>query len=197
MSTRSSLAAHAIGLFLLLVAGRISAEIPPDLPFTPGSEERWVLVDTDTYTITVYQGEAPFVRLENLAVGRAGTAETRRRGDQTTPTGKFRIDRIHPESNYHFFLGLNYPTMEHARDARDDGTIERDEYEHFLDEFANQGRAPQNTALGGHIGIHGVGDRSVSFHRGVNWTDGCVAVEDEQIDILAELVDIGTRVYIR
>jgi len=172
-------------------------EPPNDLPFEPDENERWVLVDTDSYRITVFDGERAFAHFENPAVGRYGTAETRRRGDRTTPLGKFRINRINEESQYHLFLGLDYPGMDNAREARDAGTIDQEEYLHFLDEFARLGRPPQGTALGGHIGIHGVGDGDVQFHRQVNWTDGCVALEDDQVEALARLVGIGTRVYIR
>ncbi|MBK5942442.1 hypothetical protein CCR79_00920 [Halorhodospira halophila] len=183
----------------LLAPGLLAAqqEPPNDLPFKPEDDERWVLVDTDTYRITVFEGDRPFAHFENLAVGRYGTAETRRRGDRTTPLGKFRINRINEESQYHLFLGLNYPSLENARKARDDGTIDQEEYLDFLDDFARLGRPPQRTALGGHIGIHGVGDGDVRFHRHVNWTDGCVALEDDQVEALASLVGIGTRVYIR
>nr|WP_242463972.1 L,D-transpeptidase [Halorhodospira halophila] len=170
---------------------------PNDLPFEPEDEERWVLVDTEAYRMTVFEGERPFAHFENPAVGRYGTAETRRRGDRTTPLGKFRINRINEQSEYHLFLGLDYPSLENARKARDAGTINQEEYLEFLDDFARLGRPPQGTALGGHIGIHGVGDGDVQFHRNVNWTDGCVALEDDQIEALASLVGIGTRVYIR
>ncbi|MFP4648256.1 MAG: L,D-transpeptidase family protein [Halorhodospira sp.] len=189
------------GLLLLLLALRslVTAQAgpPQELPFDPGQDERWVLVDTEAYNVTVYSGEQPLVQLENPAIGRYGTAATRRRGDRTTPTGVFRINRIHEESEYHLFLGLDYPRLRHARRARDDGTISRSEYLAYLDAFAHRGGPPQETALGGHIGIHGLGELNVHVHRRINWTDGCVALENEQIETLAELVDIGTRVYIR
>ncbi len=184
-------------LLLALLLPAPAAALPDDLPFQPGAQERWVLVDTEAYRVTVYQGERPIARLDNPAVGRYGTAETRRRGDRTTPLGSFRINRIDRDSDYRLFLGLDYPTMRHARQARDDGTISRAEYHAYVDAYAERGRHPQDTALGGHIGIHGVGDLDVEIHRRVNWTNGCIALENEQIETLAELVDVGTRVYIR
>jgi L,D-peptidoglycan transpeptidase YkuD (ErfK/YbiS/YcfS/YnhG family) len=51
--------------------------------------------------------------------------------------------------------------------------------------------------LGGAIGIHGIGGGSPDVHRRFHWTEGCVAVSNEQIERLAELVGIGTRVVIR
>ncbi len=184
-------------LLLALLLPAPAAALPDDLPFQPEAGERWVLVDTDDYVLTVYTGREAKARFTNLAIGRGGTAETRHRGDRTTPLGSFRITRIYRESDYHLFLGLDYPTMRHARAARDDGTISRAEYRAYVDAYARQGRPPQGTALGGHIGIHGVGDGDTGFHRRVNWTNGCIALENEQIEALAELVDVGTRVYVR
>jgi L,D-peptidoglycan transpeptidase YkuD (ErfK/YbiS/YcfS/YnhG family) len=59
------------------------------------------------------------------------------------------------------------------------------------------GQPPQNTILGGAIGIHGIGNGDPEIHKRFHWTEGCVAVTNEQIERLAELVDIGTRVVIR
>ena len=55
---------------------------------------------------------------------------------------------------------------------------------------------PQNTALGGYIGIHGLGNRDPAIHKKMNWTDGCIALTDEQIEQLAQWIDVGTRVVI-
>lgn len=184
-------------LLLLLLLPAPAAALPDDLPFQPEAGERWVLIDTDDYVLTVYSGRKAKARFTNLAVGRGGTAEARRSGDNTTPLGQFRISRINPESRYHLFLGLNYPTLDYANRARRRGVIDDEEYYAFLDRFARLGRPPQGTALGGHIGIHGVGSASLRFHRHVNWTEGCIALEDDQIEALAELVDVGTRVLIR
>lgn len=56
---------------------------------------------------------------------------------------------------------------------------------------------PQNTGLGGLIGIHGIGAGDADMHREYNWTNGCVALTNEEIDRLVEWVDVGTLVEIR
>jgi lipoprotein-anchoring transpeptidase ErfK/SrfK len=56
---------------------------------------------------------------------------------------------------------------------------------------------PQHTPLGGYIGIHGVGSGDPEVHRAYNWTNGCVALTNAQIDILAEWARAGTPVEIR
>ena len=49
----------------------------------------------------------------------------------------------------------------------------------------------------GNIGIHGVGSGDLDVHREYNWTNGCVALTNAQIDILAQWAHIGTPVEIR
>jgi hypothetical protein len=56
---------------------------------------------------------------------------------------------------------------------------------------------PQNTALGGRIGLHGLGRGDPKVHQQFNWTNGCIALTNEQIDQLLTWVGKGTRVSIR
>jgi lipoprotein-anchoring transpeptidase ErfK/SrfK len=56
---------------------------------------------------------------------------------------------------------------------------------------------PQHTPLGGYIGIHGIGNGDTQIHETVNWTNGCVALTNQQIDDLETWVYIGMRVAIR
>ena len=56
---------------------------------------------------------------------------------------------------------------------------------------------PQQTALGGHIGIHGIGAGDPRIHEDFNWTSGCIALTNAQIDDLAGWVRLGMRVVVR
>ena len=190
-------ASWLVALALLLLPALAPAELPSDLPLDPSEEDRWVLVDTERHKVAVFDGDHRLAVFDNPAVGRGGTSEHRRRGDRTTPLGAFEVDHVNHDSHYHLFLSLDYPSVTDARQALEAGVIDEAEYEHYLDEYRRLGRRPQRTALGGHIGIHGTGDRNVAFHRRVHWTDGCVALEDAQMDALAELVEVGTPVVIR
>ncbi|MBZ9559112.1 L,D-transpeptidase [Halomonas coralii] len=53
-----------------------------------------------------------------------------------------------------------------------------------------------STSLGGYIGIHGLGGRSPYLNRRMDWTDGCLAVTDAEIDKLSRWVKVGTQVVI-
>jgi hypothetical protein len=94
-------------------------------------------------------------------------------------------------------MGLDYPNPDAARRALRQGDIDRDQWQRIRQAFHTGETPPQNTPLGGFIGIHGVGAGDLEIHGQYNWTNGCIAVTNEQIDELAEWVTIGTPVEIR
>lgn len=174
------------GLLLLLTSVAVGAEA-----------ERWLLVDTQAMTLSVMEGELPQLTLHDLAIGRFGTSETRRRGDHTTPLGRFRITRIDRDAAFHRFLQLDYPDVDRAEQAHREGVINDVERERILDAHRRGVTPPQHTVLGGYIGIHGLGRGDPDLHKAMNWTRGCVALTNEQIDALLSWVVVGMRVEIR
>ena len=56
---------------------------------------------------------------------------------------------------------------------------------------------PQDTPLGGQIGIHGIGNGDQDIHHNYNWTNGCIALTNEQIDQLGKWIKPGVLVNIR
>lgn len=182
--------ARLLACALLLVAVTVAAEPNHD-------GEIWLEVDPDAAELTVYQGHEPVEVFQRISVGRAGTAALRQRGDNRTPTGEFRINRINQNSPFHIFLGLDYPTPRHARKALEAGVFDEAEYRAYHDHLRRHRAPPQETRLGGHIGIHGIGGGDPDIHDRFHWTQGCVAVTNEEIERLADWVNIGTRVLIR
>ena len=160
-------------------------------------EEVWLLVDTSSLTLAIMRGDTELRRYDNIAIGSNGPTLAKLVSDETTPLGDFRISRINPRSRYHLFLGLDYPTMEHAQRALEDGRIGIEEYVAVSNAWLAGGPPPQDTRLGGYLGIHGLGNGSTEIHGIVNWTDGCIAVTNEQMDELASLVGVGTKVSVR
>ncbi len=91
-------------------------------------------------------------------------------GDGRTPEGTYVIDRRNPNSRFHLSLGISYPN---ARDRA----------------FARaQGKSP-----GGDIFIHGQNGRG---RRGTDWTEGCIAVSDEEMEAIYAMVRDGTPITI-
>jgi hypothetical protein len=110
-------------------------------------------------------------------IGKNALASKRERGDRATPEGRYRIveKKDVGQSTYHRALLLDYPN---AADRERFETAKR------------RGEIPQGAAIGGQIEIHGEGG------RGQNWTDGCIALANTDIDDLFARVRPGTRVTI-
>jgi len=157
----------------------------------------WLLVDTEALTLTVMQGGQPQMTLENIAIGRYGASAEKRRGDNMTPRGRFRVHRINRDSEFYRFIGLDYPDIQRARQAYQAGDIGGRELQAILGAHDRGAAPPQGTVLGGNIGIHGLGEGDPQLHETMNWTRGCVALTDEQIDALLSWVRIGMTVEIR
>ncbi|WP_108444588.1 L,D-transpeptidase family protein [Halomonas denitrificans] len=159
--------------------------------------ERWVLVDDDEASLEIYQGSRVLERFPSVSLGRGGARPQRRQGDRATPLGEFRVNRFNRRSKFHIFIGLDYPTPTHARMALESGVYSQQDYDDYFSYYRRHGYPPQDTVLGGFIGIHGLGEGDPDIHRRFHWTDGCVAVTDPQVERLSSLIDIGTRVVIR
>lgn len=99
-----------------------------------------------------------------------------RRGDNRTPEGRYVIDGRNPRSSYYKALHISYPNASDVRNAR------------------RLGVSP-----GGEVLIHGLPsgfeDLGAS-HADLNWTNGCIAVSNEEMDEIWELVSDGTPVNI-
>jgi murein L,D-transpeptidase YafK len=117
------------------------------------------------------------IRTYRVSLGGGGLAPKQREGDGRMPEGHYVIDARNAQSHYHKALHVSYPNPEDRRRA------------------AKQGVAP-----GGDIMIHGLpnGLGAIgSAHLLHDWTAGCVAVTDAQIDEIWTLVPTGTPVEIR
>jgi len=175
------------GAVLLLLAGRPAA----------ASNGVRIFIDTEARTLEVMQGERVIATFNDVAIGRYGKTYFKVQGDNKTPLGQFRIGWIGKQSRYHRFLGLTYPDREAADRALQDGRIDESQWQEIRRAIQAGNVPPQHTPLGGYIGIHGVGSGDLEFHREFNWTNGCVALTNEQIDLLAGWARIGTPVEIR
>lgn len=95
-------------------------------------------------------------------------------GDGKTPEGLYYIDRRNPDSRYHLSVGISYP------DRQD---IER--------------AAEAGKQVGSDIFIHGQGPEGrVLAQRERDWTVGCIAVTDEQVEEIYAMVQDGTPILI-
>jgi lipoprotein-anchoring transpeptidase ErfK/SrfK len=117
------------------------------------------------------------VRTYDAEIGANALGVKQRQGDQATPEGRYRVvaKRDHGRSRYYRALLLDYPN---AADRERFAAARR------------RGEIPRGVGIGGLIEIHGEGG------RGQNWTEGCVALSNPDIDDLYRRVAVGTRVTI-
>lgn len=145
------------------------------------------------------RGNIPYMTFR-IAYGKGDNKPKRERGDNRTPVGKYRILGFKADSKFYYFMQLNYPNLLDAWHGYKDRLISPSEFKQIALSFKNHEMPPQNTRLGGYIGIHGVGEitrEKMKIHRAVNWTDGCIALTNKQISTLRKYVSIGTPVIIR
>lgn len=157
----------------------------------------WLLVDTKKQELDVKLGDITLVRFKNISIGRNGSGFKRKRGDDITPLGKYKIKWFNRNSRYNLFYGVNYPSRENAKKALKAGLINKWSYDRVIKAHDNDQVPPQNTSLGGMIGIHGLGKGNREIHDSMNWTHGCVALTNDQIRQLDNWVKKDTIVVIK
>ncbi len=162
------------------------------------SREPWVLVDTANDVLTVFSSDGHIItRFSNIALGSGGATMTRHKGDDATPLGTFHVAWINHHSRFNTFYGLDYPTSGIAIRAYIKGDITSAEFDAIISALRRHRIPPQNTSLGGQLGIHGLGSGNPQVQESMDWTDGCIALTNREIGLLSRWVHIGTKVVIR
>jgi L,D-peptidoglycan transpeptidase YkuD (ErfK/YbiS/YcfS/YnhG family) len=110
-------------------------------------------------------------------LGRNWVGNKRRMGDKATPEGIYKIVNKFQgrQTEYYKSLSLDYPN---ARDK-----------ERFKTEIS-KGTLPSSAKIGGGIEIHGGGG------KGADWTEGCIALTNSEIDLVFSIIKVGTSVTI-
>jgi murein L,D-transpeptidase YafK len=124
-----------------------------------------------------------------IALGSCPLGAKETEGDGKTPEGGYYVFTKNPKSKFHLSLAVSYPSPEDAESGLAKGLISHDEYSQLVAAEKTSARPPQKTRLGGEIYIHGGGIES-------DWTEGCIAMTDDDISELFGLVERGTRVEI-
>lgn len=164
---------------------------------THASSEIWLLVDTSSKTLEVKRGPETVDVFANIAIGRAGSGNKARRGDNITPLGTYRIAWVNRDSQFRLFFGFDYPSLRDAQKALHNGSISRRIYNSLVTAHQRHLVPMQNTFLGGLLGIHGLGHADARVHKYMDWTRGCIALTNTQIDRLDKWIAKGTVVEIK
>ncbi len=177
----------------LLACLGIMLAAPPGMAAYDGI---WVHVDTNQSVTEVRRGDQSLLVLDHVAFGRGGFEEVRLRGSHQTPLGEFRINRINRQSRFHIFLGIDYPRRTHLDEALARGLIDQSQHREAVAYVERNGYVSQVGPLGGHLGFHGIGAGDPDIHDRFHWTQGCIAMTNEQVEAFYEFVDVGTPVVI-
>lgn len=137
--------------------------------------DRVVVVKSEHVLKLLKDGEV--VKSYPVALGKKPEGPKMRQGDKKTPEGTYIVDRRNPNSRFYRSLHISYPNKSDLETAR------------------KLGASP-----GGDIMIHGLPrgvERMGELHTVLDWTDGCIAVTNAQMDEIWRLVPNGVSVEIR
>ena len=112
------------------------------------------------------------VKSYEIDLGRQPVGDKKYEGDGKTPEGLYFIDRLNPNSRYHLSVGISYPSAQDVAEA------------------AMLGLRP-----GGDIFIHGLGPEGRALNK-ADWTAGCIAVTDEEIEEIFAMLRPGVPIFI-
>ena len=163
-----------LAVSFVLVSVVASADAP--------SKATKILIKKNAHELTLYKNDVA-MKTFKVAIGPGGQGFKHREGDKVTPVGHYHVI-MHQPSQFHQFLRLDYPNAEdRSRFAK----------------LQASGELPKEATIGGDIGIHGAPPQPQwkSIHKSVDWTLGCVAVDDAEIDEIGSLVADGTPVEIQ
>jgi len=171
---------------LLFAAGDTSSRIAsvpsPTIERTPVVDIRSrlvadsIVVEKGRRTLTLYQAGFK-VRTYKVALGKQPLGDKIQKGDGRTPEGVFRIDFKNPQSKYHMALHVSYPDVAHAQRA------------------SQLGVSP-----GGDIMVHGLPPAYADYgsaHSEFDWTEGCIAVTDKEIEEIWRAIPAGAAIQIK
>jgi murein L,D-transpeptidase YafK len=164
-----------MALAIALILGTVGAQAQPPAAIQTQKIDSVLILKKD-HVLELFS-DGKIVRTYKVALGQGGLAPKEREGDARTPEGHYVIDARNADSHYHRALHVSYPSAEDRKRA------------------AQRGVSP-----GGAIMIHGLPngmERIGAAHRLYDWTLGCIAVTDDEIDEIWKLVPVGTPVEIR
>lgn len=125
-----------------------------------------------------------------IGLGAAPGLDKVREGDHRTPVGRFFVGTRNRTSAFHLFLGISYPHREAAERGLASGLITGAEHRAILGALDQRRMPPQFTRLGGLVGIHGGG-------AGSDWTWGCIALANADVEEIWEACPMGTWVEVQ
>lgn len=165
-----------LALLLSYALFRFLEEKQPPVVLKPMTSVDKIVVEKSKRTMTVYH-QHEVLRTYKVALGFSPIGHKEQEGDGKTPEGSYRIVAKNPNSQFHLSLKISYPSKQDKKHAQ-----------------------KMRFKPGGDIFIHGLSDAwhwLGERHAMRDWTLGCIAVTNEQIEEIYPYIDIGTVVEIK
>ncbi len=168
-----------IAYLTTLMAAFTSVNAVPQQPIVQPVRVTEIRIDKSEHRLDLMVGQRIYKRYR-VAIGPGGLGPKQFEWDYKTPVGTYRV--ISHMGIFHKFLHLNYPNKQDlARYTR----------------LRRAGKVPAGRTAGDSIGIHGTGNPAFTgVHKESDWTAGCVALDNSEIDEIAKLAPVGTKVVI-
>lgn len=163
----------AVGVLLVVTTIISAVAVPSSIP--ADAKATLILVEKNKHLMTLYAGDK-VLGVYHVSLGRGDGAAKQREGDNRTPEGRYVIDAKNAKSAYYKSLHISYPSTKDIARAK------------------SQGVSP-----GGAVMIHGLRNDLKwlgPMHRFKDWTRGCVAVTNSEMDELWQMVEVGTQIEI-
>jgi murein L,D-transpeptidase YafK len=189
--------AGLVGLSLVTLAACAPTHVPAKLPPPPPpaladdddhlawaeAERYFVVVRKSCRTLDVYRSGAR-IRSYPAVFGLNGQGSKLYEGDLRTPTGLYMIVDKRPHPRWREFLLLDYPNVQDLH-----------RYWLAMETDGIPRRGDGFVGAGGAVGIHGT-DKPGLNARNVDWTWGCISIDNDAVEELTSLVPVGTLVLI-
>jgi murein L,D-transpeptidase YafK len=165
-----------VGIVATIVLAASGYYFFPEKTLPPDKKITKLIVLKSEHVLLAYSSDE-IIKTYHVSIGRNSSGHKISRGDKRTPEGIYTIDQRNSQSGYHKNLGVSYPNDNDRQAAK-----------------------KKNLDPGGDIKIHGMKNGwgfIGKFHKFVDWTAGCIAVTDDEMDELYERVEIGTPIIIK
>jgi murein L,D-transpeptidase YafK len=166
---------RTIPLLLVFSLG-VALPIAGQTSSAPGTKADRIVIVKSTRTMTL-MNSGKVLKTYKVALSAHPIGGKERVGDDKTPEGLYTVDWKNAQSKFHLALHVSYPNAADKERARKLGVDP-----------------------GGEIEIHGIGAKYGylgALHRQMDWTAGCIAVTNEEIDEIWKLVAVGTPIEIK
>jgi murein L,D-transpeptidase YafK len=148
-----------------------------------------IIVEKKKRNLKLYDGKK-LVKTYKISLGAVPVGDKEIEGDGKTPEGEFYVFTKNDKSAFFLSLGVSYPNKEDAERGLKQNLIKQTERDEIFRAIDAKEMPLQKTKLGGEIYIHGGGCNA-------DWTQGCMALENEEMQELFDVISVGTTVLIK